>query len=116
MITTTDRKEYLVSLRNYSLESHIGDFLASEISSIIEIIGTEKFATVVMDSAANCRVARKKIQEKYPHISNIRCATHTINLIASDLVKIEKIKNFIINCGKITKYFNKSHQNLALLR
>ncbi|CAG8754105.1 5296_t:CDS:2, partial [Funneliformis mosseae] len=30
--------------------------------------------------------------------------------------KIEEIKNFITNCGKITKYFNKSHQNLALLR
>lgn len=116
MITTTDRKEYLVSLRNYSLESHTGEFLASEISSIIETIGTEKFAAVVTDSAANCRVAREKIQEKYPHISNIRCAAHAINLIASDLVKIEEIKSFITNCGKVTKYFNKSHQSLALLR
>ncbi|GBB99039.1 hypothetical protein RclHR1_00340030 [Rhizophagus clarus] len=79
-------------------------------------IGAEKFAAIVTDSAANCRVARAKTQEKYPHISNIRCAAHAINLIAADLVKLEEIKNFIINCGKITKYFNKSHQSLALLR
>ena len=63
MITTTDRKEYLVSLRNYSLESHTGDFLASEISSIIETIGTEKFAAVVTDSAANVRLQGKKYRK-----------------------------------------------------
>ena len=116
MVTTAERKEYLISLKDYSLESHTGEFLASEISKIIEIVGKEKFAAIVTDSAANCRVAREKTQEKYPHISNIRCAAHAINLIAADLVKLEDIKKFIINCGKITKYFNKSHQNLALLR
>ncbi|CAG8693623.1 8455_t:CDS:1, partial [Funneliformis mosseae] len=51
---TTDRKEYLVSLRNYSLEFHTSEFFASEISSIIETVDTEKFATIVTDSADNC--------------------------------------------------------------
>ena len=89
--------------------------MASEISNIIEQIGSEKFAAVVTDSAANCQVAREKIQEKYAHILNIRCIAHAINLIATDLTKLDEIKTFITNCGKIIKYFNKSQQKLALL-
>jgi len=36
------------------MESHIGEFLASEISDIIEKIGLDKFAAVVTDNASNC--------------------------------------------------------------
>src|SRR5207247_5863888 len=108
-------KEYLVSLRNYSKESHTGEFLALEISDIIEKIGLDKFAAVVTDNASNCRVAREKIEEKFNHILNIRCIVHAINLIATDLGKIGDIKDFILDCGKITRFFNNSHQGSAIL-
>ena len=71
MVITAERKEYLISLKDYSSVSHTGEFLASEISKVVEDVGKEKFAAIVTDSAANCRVAREKTQEKYPHISNI---------------------------------------------
>jgi len=106
----------LVALRNYSGLSHTGDFLAKEISDIIERIGSDKFAAVVTDAAPACRVAREKTEEMYPHIWDIRCAAHSINLIASDLVKITSIKEFISNCGKITKFFHNSHQACFMLR
>jgi hypothetical protein len=54
MVTTADQKEYLIFLRDYFLESHIGEFLASEISTIIEAIGAEKFATIVTNFTSNC--------------------------------------------------------------
>ncbi|CAB5198560.1 unnamed protein product [Rhizophagus irregularis] len=41
---------------------------------------------------------------------------HAINLIASDLVKLEPIKKFINECGKINRYFSTSHASNALLR
>ncbi|CAG8852949.1 5854_t:CDS:2, partial [Gigaspora margarita] len=59
--------------------------LANEISNIIEKLGSEKFAAVVTDAASNCNLARQKTQEMYPHIWNIRCAAHAVNLIAADL-------------------------------
>ena len=105
----------MVSLRNYSKESHTGEFLASEISDVIEKIGLDKFAAVVTDNAANCRVARKKIEENYNHILDIRCIAHAINLIATDLGKIDDIKDFVLDCGKITRFFNNSHQCAAIL-
>jgi hypothetical protein len=98
------------------LDSHTGEFLASEISNIIEKIGLDKFAAVVTDNASNCRVARNIIHEKYEHIWDVRCAAHAINLIASDLVKLDSIKSFISNCGKITGFFHNSHQSTAILR
>ncbi|GBC23318.2 ribonuclease H-like domain-containing protein [Rhizophagus irregularis DAOM 181602=DAOM 197198] len=103
VITTSDRKEYLVALRNYSMESHTGEFLASEISDIVEKIGLDKFTAVVTDNASNCRVARRIIEEKYGHIWDIRYAAHAINLIAADLVKLNDIKKFISNCLKDMK-------------
>jgi hypothetical protein len=47
---------------------------------------------------------------------NICCAAHAINLIASDLVKLEPIKKFINECGKINWYFSASHFSNSLLR
>ena len=115
IVTTSERKKYLISLRNYSKESHTGEFLASEISDVIEKIGLDKFAAIVTDNAANCRVAREKTEDKYNHILNIRCIAHAINLIATDLRKIDDIKDFILDCGKITRFFNNSHQSSAIL-
>jgi hypothetical protein len=108
--------EYLIGLYDYSSDSHTSEFLTEEISSIIEKLGSDKFAAIVTDNASNCRVARQNIHQTYPHIWNIRCAAHAINLIASDLVKLEPIKKFINECGKINRYFSTSHASNALLR
>ncbi|CAG8783880.1 31530_t:CDS:2, partial [Gigaspora margarita] len=54
IVSTIDRKEYLLKLKNYSSEILIGEFLLSEISDLIEDIGIERFAIVVTDTASNC--------------------------------------------------------------
>ncbi|CAG8685830.1 20272_t:CDS:2 [Rhizophagus irregularis] len=77
----------------YSTESHTGKFFASKISAIIEKIGVEK----------------------YSHIWDLRCIAHTINLMADDLVKLDNIKDLILDRGKITRFFNNSHQASAIL-
>ncbi len=90
--------------------------LTNKISDIIERVGLEKFAAVVTDSTSACHLAREKTQEIYPHIWNIRCAAHAINLIAADLVKFDEIKKLIVDCGKVTKFFHTSHQACSILR
>ena len=105
-----------MALKNYSSNSQTGEFLANEISTIIENIGSEKFAAIVTDAGSACRVARRKTEEMYPHILDIRCAAHSINLIAADLVKLDTIKKHISDCGKLVKFFNNSHQSNFILR
>ncbi|RHZ81505.1 hypothetical protein Glove_120g3 [Diversispora epigaea] len=116
IIITSERKEYLIVLKNFSKESHTGEMLANEIAIIIEKIGSEKFAAVVTDAATNCRVAREKIQFSYPHIWNIRCIAHAFNLIASDLVKLDAIKEFITKCNKLCRFFHDSNKSNAYLK
>ncbi|CAG8625670.1 34031_t:CDS:2, partial [Gigaspora margarita] len=90
IITTDTRKEYLIGLKNYSNHSLTGEFLASEISEVIEKIGTDKFAAVVTDAASNCNVA-------------------------PDLVELESIKKLINDCGKVNRFFKNSHTSNSLL-
>ncbi len=116
IIITDTRKEYLIRLCDYLLESHTDKFLTSEISNIIEQFSSNKFTTVIIDNASNCQVVRQNIQQTYPHIWNLHYVAHAINLIISDLVKIESIKKFISECDKINRYFNISYANSVLLK
>ena len=83
---TSDRKEYLHSLKDFSAESHTADFLANKIKEVIEEIGEKKFAAVVSDNASAIAAAHRKFSESYPHIMNIRCIAHFVNLISKDIL------------------------------
>lgn len=119
VIQTPTKKEYLWKLNDYSLESHTGNFLAEQIDQIIQQIGNKRFNAIVTDGASNVRLAREIITTKYPHILNIRCIAHSINLLTKDITD-SKIKfpwgyNILKNCQKIVTFFEKSHQSNALL-
>ncbi|CAG8640849.1 13124_t:CDS:2, partial [Gigaspora rosea] len=109
IITTPKRKEYLIKLKSYNTESQTGQFIANEIQKIMQIIRIGKFAAIVTDNGSNLRVARQIVHEEYPFILNLRCASHTINLLASDFTKIDSIKAIISDCNSILEFFNRSH-------
>ena len=109
-LITEERKEYLWLSENYSdIPHHTGEFLGEELIKIVENIGSEKLAAVVSDHASNARVAQKILCEKYPHILNIRCIAHSINLITKDLCKHTFVVETIKKVGIIHQYFTKSH-------
>jgi len=58
----------LIALNNYSANLHIEEFLANEISTIVEKVGSDKFAAVITDAASACHIAREKTEEMYPYI------------------------------------------------
>ena len=91
------------------------EFMFKTISNIIEEIGKEKFSSIISDNAATMVVTKRKINEKYGHIIPVRCITHHINLITTDIMKHEHSKKTIVNCIKIVNYFKKSYQNEAFL-
>ena len=112
-----DRKEYLWLTENYSdIPYHTGAFLGNEIIKIVENIGPEKLAAVVSDNAPDARVARKILCEKFPHILNIRCIAHSINLITKDLCKHTFVIDVIRKVGIIHQYFIKSHAMCQFLK
>ena len=87
MIFTNDN-EYLYSLRDLSAVSHTSSILENKIDRILFSIGLKRFAAVVSDNVSVIANAQKHISDKYPHILNIRCIVHFINLITKDILDI----------------------------
>jgi hypothetical protein len=115
-LITEERKEYLWCSKDYSGVSHTGIFLGEELIKIVEEIGPEKLAAVVSDNAANASLARKILCEKYPHILNIRCIAHCINLITKDICKHIFVVDTIRKVGVIHQYFTTSHTPCQYLK
>lgn len=76
---------------------------------MINKIGKDKFSAIVSDAGANIKLARHHITEKYPHIINIRCIAHAINLISKDICRTTFANKVLRQCMVLVKYFKSSH-------
>ncbi|CAG8688752.1 624_t:CDS:2, partial [Gigaspora margarita] len=54
-------------------------------------------------------LVRQIVYNTYPSILNIRCATHAVNLLASDFTKLDPIKDIIFKYGLILNFFHNFH-------
>lgn len=108
-------RDILWKISDFSSESHTGEFLAQQIQKILEDIGIQKFVGIVTDAGSNVHSARNLISTRFPHVLNIRCIAHSLNLITKDLIKHSFAKKIIQWCTVIVTYFKKSHKSLDLL-
>lgn len=116
VIHFSNGRDILWKIGDFSNESHTAKFLAQQIQSILEDIGVLKFSGIVTDAGSNVHSARKLISEKNPHILNIRCIAHSLNLITKDLIKHTFAKRIIQWCVVIVTYFKKAHRPGDLLK
>ncbi len=89
VLITKDRKEYLYSVQNLSNYLHTGNFLTEKIIEIIKDVGAERFAGIVSDNAFTMVIAKRLVNEQFQHIMSIRCIAHHINLLTTDICKLE---------------------------
>ena len=108
-------KEYIHSLKDFSLNTHTADFISKEIIKVIENVGADKFSSVVSDNTSTMVAAKKLVNVKYPHILPVRCITHHVNLLTNDIMKHEFSRSTISKCMSIVKYFRRSYKSGALL-
>ncbi|PKY43362.1 hypothetical protein RhiirA4_457336 [Rhizophagus irregularis] len=71
----------------------MSDLIKSKILEVIEKIGSEKFATIILDNASAVAATHQKISNTYFHIINIHCIAHFVNLISKDILGGE-LKNY----------------------
>ena len=109
ILITPLRKEYLLSLKDLSKEWHTTQHLIEIIKNIILTVGPEKFVTIVFNNGSNIATTYRMICEEYPNILNVKCIAHCINLISSDIIKVNQIKSLIKCTNSVTKYFKNSH-------
>ncbi|GBB96737.1 hypothetical protein RclHR1_28190002, partial [Rhizophagus clarus] len=108
-------KSLLWKIGDFSNESHTTKFFAQQIQLVLDDIGTQKFASIVTDAGSNVHAAQNLLSEKFPHILNICCIAHSLNLITKDLIKHAFAKKIIQWCIVIVTYFKKSHRSKELL-
>ncbi|CAB5395384.1 unnamed protein product [Rhizophagus irregularis] len=97
-------------------ESHTGEWIANQITQQMEIIGAQKFSSVITDTASVMKAAWKRIEEKYSHIVCLGCNSHIINLLIGDILKIDEIKDIVNNAKMIVNYFKSHIQAAAKLK
>src|SRR5215208_4742753 len=116
MLITSSRKEYLLKLEDLSSECHTSQYLSTIIEEVIVKVRSDKFVAIISNNAANVTGACQIISQNYLSILNIRCIAHCINLISSDIVKINQAKNLVKCANIITKFFKNSAMGVALLK
>ena len=110
MIISNENKEFVHSIQNFSEESHTGKFLAEKIIEVVENIDPEKFSSIVSDNASNMVQAKWLIQEKYKNIIPICCIFHHINLLSTDICKLNFVESVLKKCTKLVCFFKMSYQ------
>jgi hypothetical protein len=108
IIITPKKKQYIHALVDESNNSHTGSFNATEIEKVLTSVGANKFVAVVSDAESSMQMARRLISEKYPNILSIRCMTHHLNLITTDIIKLKFAKDTLKNCQSIISFFKAS--------
>ena len=60
--------------------------------------------------------AHKLITQQYPRSLSVKCASHTLNLLAKDVEKLSTAMDRLSHCKEIIKAFKMQHIPNAVLR
>ncbi len=69
-----------------------------------------------MDSAAICKVAGRKLQARFPHITFTLCTPHCLDLLLEDMGKLDWVSSVIAEARTALKFITNHHKSLALFR
>ena len=100
-----------------SLKEKTSSFLAKLYERGIARVGGPKYVTAICtDNASNFKIAGLMIQEKYPDITWIPCAAHTLNLLLKDIGKMNFVQPTLVDANHIVKFIREHQFTYALFR
>lgn len=108
----TTPKPFLYKVLPTGKLSHTAEFMAQEISCVIDEIGPQKVFGVVTDNAANMKAAWKLIETKYANtnVFTYGCLAHSLQLIFTDMKTLSTLKTLIANATACVKAIRNSHK------
>jgi hypothetical protein len=93
-------------------EKQDADFIFDFYAKLIEELGADKCAGVVFDGEAAYQCAAKKLEERYPAMCNLHCQAHVLSLLIKDLVKEDKLLEWVITGIHSIIVFINSHKDV----
>ena len=101
------------------MQSNIGEYTAEAVSSVIDEVKQEcgkMSIALVTDNASNKKKLWKLLGEKYLQLTRYGCATHRMNLIFGDLMKLETLKKVKYQAKQTVKEFKSKHILVDILK
>lgn len=90
-------------------ERHTGDMIAAGLASTIEGLGgPEAVIAVTTDNASNMRAARQRLEQRYPGLITIGCASHMVNLTVEEILSASTISTYLSEAVNIIRHFKSS--------
>jgi Protein of unknown function (DUF 659)/hAT family C-terminal dimerisation region len=71
---------------------------------------------VCTDSASNCVLAGKLIEERFPHITWAPCGAHCMDLLLEDIGRLPWAASIITEAKQVVSFIRNHHKSLALFR
>ncbi|PKI66875.1 hypothetical protein CRG98_012741 [Punica granatum] len=82
--------------------SKTGDMLYKLFREVVLFVGQENVVHFVTDNAANYVAAGRLLEQEFRTIFWSPCAAHCINLILSDIGKLDEVNDIVTHASKIT--------------
>ena len=100
-----------------SLKEKTSSYLAKLYERAIARVGGPKYVTAICtDNASNFKNAGLMIEEKYPEMTWVPCAAHTLNLLLKDIGKMSFVQPTLIEANHIVKFIREHQFTYALFR
>lgn len=88
---------------------HTGKYMAEVMRSVLDEIGPDRFLGVVTDNASNMKKAWEELKKLYPHLSCYGCIAHGLQLLLTDIGKLDTVKDIIARIKLVMKEVRNSH-------
>lgn len=108
----TTPKAFLYKVLPTGRSCHTAEFMAQEISCVIDEIGPQKVFGVVTDNAANMKAAWRLLETKYArtNLFTYGCLAHSLQLIFTDMNTLPTLKSLIADATACVKAIKNSHK------
>ncbi|CAI5975174.1 unnamed protein product [Closterium sp. NIES-64] len=97
-------------------ETKSGAFIVSVLQPIIEKIGSQHVVAFCSDGGSNYVSASKKLQEIYPHLEFVPCATHVLDLLIEDIGGMDWAQEVVPVANDIISFVRSHTWTRAFLR
>ncbi|CAI5505447.1 unnamed protein product [Closterium sp. Naga37s-1] len=98
------------------MEKKTGGYVAGILRPVVEEVGPENVVAFCMDGGSNYVVAVKELIKEWPHIHDVPCATHVMDLLMEDVGKMGWAKKVVGKGGELSSFCRNHHWTRGYLR
>ncbi|CAI5994048.1 unnamed protein product [Closterium sp. NIES-64] len=99
-----------------NMERKTGGYVAGILRPVVEEVGPENVVAFCMDGGSNYAVAVKQLLQEWPHIQDVPCDTHALDLLMEDVGKMGWAKPVVDKGGEISSFVRNHHWTRGYLQ